>query len=233
MVVSTTATLAEPGKLPRRPPSEAPPPGPEELAAMAEGLGLVDRFEVVGQLGRGGMGVVLEARDRRLGRDVAIKVLSGARMYDGVARARFEREARAAARLSDPSIVTVHELASTGDYMVMELVRGESLKDRLERGPLPPAEVRRVGAALCRALSVAHAAGVIHRDVKPSNVLIDAAEGIRLADFGIATFTDAELTVTGVTVGTPAYMAPEQLRGGAVNARSDLYAVGATLFEAA
>ena len=230
----TTETLAEPGKGPRPVViASRAAPGPEELSEMAEALGLTERFEVVGPLGRGGMGVVLEARDRRLGRDVAIKVLSGARMYDGVARARFEREARAAARLSDPSIVTVHELASSGDYMVMELVRGESLKERLERGALPAGEVRRFGAALCRALSVAHAAGVIHRDVKPSNVLIDGAERIRLADFGIATFTDAELTVTGVMIGTPAYMAPEQLRGGAVDARSDLYAVGATLFEAA
>jgi serine/threonine protein kinase/TolB-like protein len=223
------ATVPDPDQLPDH-------PTPAQLAAIVSAIGLPTRFEVIGLLGRGGMGIVLEARDARLGREVALKVLSQAKKYDHNARARFEREARAAAQLADPAIVTVYELADSGDYMVMELIRGETLRDRLARvGSLPLDEVRRLGRALCRALSVAHAAGVIHRDVKPSNVLYEEPSGrILLADFGIAfTRSDAGLTDTGMTMGTPAYMAPEQLRGANVDARADLYCVGVTLFEAA
>ena len=195
---------------------------------------LPEQFEVRGVLGRGGMGVVLEAHDTRLGRDVAVKVLPRTHVGDESSRRRFVREARAAAMLRDPSIVTVHELSSDGDYIVMELVRGETLRQRLARARrLSSAEVRQVGETLCRALGVAHAAGIVHRDVKPSNVLFDESGAVKLADFGVASFLDSDLTITGVAIGSPAYMAPEQLRGGAADPRADVYAVGATLFEAA
>jgi len=211
-------------------------PTPEQLREIAQTIGLPDRFEVIGLVGRGGMGFVLEARDARLGREVALKVLARTKKYDEIARARFEQEARAVAGLSDPSIVAVHELSENGDYMVMELIRGETLRDRLARNrPFPTDEVRRLGMALCRALAVAHGARIIHRDVKPSNVLYEHPSGrILLTDFGIATVQqETDLTATGMTLGTPAYMAPEQLRSANVDPRADLYSVGASLFEAA
>jgi TolB-like protein len=223
-----TATVVDPDHLPVSPTHD-------QLREIARAIGLPARFELIGLLGRGGMGFVLEARDARLGREVALKVLSRTKKYDHIARARFEQEARAVARLADPSIVAVHELSDSGDYMVMELIRGETLRDRLARDSrLPVDEVRRLGRALCRALAVAHAARIVHRDVKPSNVLYEAPSGrILLTDFGIATLQqDTELTATGTTLGTPAYMAPEQLRSASVDARADLYSVGATLFEA-
>ncbi|HUS63272.1 MAG TPA: serine/threonine-protein kinase, partial [Kofleriaceae bacterium] len=171
---------------------------PELEGASPEALPA--HFDVRGVLGQGGMGVVLEAHDRRLGRDVAIKVLT----TGASGRRRFVREARAAAVLRDPTIVTLYELSPQASYIVMELVRGETLRHRLARvDRLPADEVRRVGAALCRALGVAHAAGIIHRDVKPSNVLLDQEDAVRLADFGVAAFEDSDLTQTGSVVGTP------------------------------
>jgi tetratricopeptide (TPR) repeat protein len=196
-------------------------------------LQLPGRFEVLGRLGKGGMAVVLRVNDHALGRDVAVKLLSPSLRWDPTLRARFLREARAAATLRHPALVTVFDIDPEGRFMVMELVRGESLKDRLARGALPPAEVRRIGRALCEGLAAAHAAGVIHRDVKPGNVLLGEAGEVKLADFGIASFGDSDLTTTGSHVGTPAYMPPEQLRGRTVDARADVYAAGATLFEAA
>jgi predicted Ser/Thr protein kinase len=204
----------------------APSTNPDSIEALPA------RFEVKRVVGRGGMGVVVAAYDRSLERDVAIKMLrldhQGAR-----ARERFLREARAAAPLRDRGIVQVFDIDPDGKFIVMELVEGESLAARLERDrKLPAAEVTRIGVALAGALAVAHAAGIVHRDVKPSNLLLDGTE-VKLADFGVALFADSELTAPGVQVGTPAYMAPEQLRGNPTDARADVYAAGATLFRAA
>ena len=197
-------------------------------------LKLPERFEIRGRLGKGGMALVLRVHDGALGRDVAVKVLPHSLRWDETNRTRFEREARAAAMLRHPGLVTVHDIDAEGGFIVMELVQGESLRDRIKRdGAQATEEVRRIGASLLSALQAAHEAGVIHRDVKPSNVLISEDDQVKLADFGIASFGDSDLTTTGRHVGTPAYMPPEQLRGRNVDARADVYATGATLFEAA
>jgi len=214
-----------------RPDGEEPQP---DLGDPASAIGgLPTRFEVRSVVGRGGMGIVVAAYDRSLERDVAIKMIRLDR-GDPRIRERFLREARAAAPLRDRGIVQVYDIDPDGKYIVMELVHGESLSARLEREPLLPAvEVRRIGRALAGALAVAHAAGIVHRDVKPSNVLLDRTGDVKLADFGVALFADSELTAPGVQVGTPAYMAPEQLRGKETDARADVYAAGATLFRIA
>jgi serine/threonine protein kinase len=203
--------------------------GPRTAAAAVQ---LPARFTVKGTLGEGGMGTVLEAYDRTLGRDVAIKLLK--RSSDRVSNERFLREARAAAKLHHQGIVQVYDIDPEGGYIVMELVRGEALSARLARErKLSIAEVRRVGGALLEALGAAHAAGVVHRDVKPANILLGEHGEVKLADFGVALFDDSDLTMPGTRVGTPMYMPPEQLRARDVDARSDVYAAGATLFEAA
>ncbi|MBX3471399.1 MAG: serine/threonine protein kinase, partial [Planctomycetes bacterium] len=196
----------------------------------------LDDYDLVRVLARGGMGVVHEAVERATGRRVALKRILGA--VDPDAQARFLAEGRALARLSHPGIVAVHTLgqARGGPYLVMDLVEGESLQRRLERdGPLPAG----AAAALCRALTAAlahaHARGVLHRDLKPANVLLDPGGAPRLIDFGLARLqTDggslAHLTRTGELLGTPAFMAPEQADGRPVDARTDVYGLGATLF---
>ncbi len=208
--------------------SEPPPPPALEKDAAR----LPPRFKILRPLGRGAMGTVLEVLDRNLGRVVAVKLLAPERMGDPRFRARFLREARAAATLHHPNIVTVHDVDPAGEFIVMELLAGGALNTRLRDGRLPPDEVRRVGAALLAALGSAHRVGIVHRDVKPANLLLGDDGEVKLADFGIATFGDSELTGNGGTIGTPAYMAPEQLRGGVVDARADVYSAGATLFEA-
>ena len=205
-------------------------------AIMAEAIPQIpSRFSVVRLLGKGGMGVVFECRDTSLGRDVALKVLLPDRLGDASARRRFEREARAAARLRHPRIVTVYELGPEATYIAMELVAGRPLSRVLEeKGPLPASRVREIGQQLAEALSVAHDEGVVHRDVKPGNLIIDESDEVRLADFGIARLVESDATRTRAgTMGTPDYMAPEQLRGGEVGPRADIYAAGATLFECA
>jgi TolB-like protein len=195
---------------------------------------LPPRFESRGVIGRGGMGRVLRVFDRSLDREVAIKLIRSARLGDARARLRFLREARAAGTLRHPNIVTVYDIAADGDYLVMELIEGESLASRIRRdGKVGTDEVRRIGTELLAALAAAHGRGIIHRDIKPANILLDGSGTVKLTDFGIASFGDAELTSTGQLMGTPAYMAPEQLRGRRVGVRADVYGVGATLFELA
>ena len=203
--------------------------------ATADNLArLPPRFTVKQALGEGGMGTVVEAHDRVLSRDVAIKILARDQRGDPNTGTRFLREARAAAQLRHPGIVAVYDINPDGGYIVMELVRGESLSARLWRDKkLPADDVRRIGGALLAALGAAHHAGIVHRDVKPANVLLGEGGEVKLADFGVAYFGDSELTIPGTRVGTPAYMAPEQLRGKDVDARADVYSAGVTLFEAA
>ena len=201
----------------------------------------IGRYEVQAEIGRGAMGIVCLARDPRLGRRVALKTYV---LPPGVTadeerefRARFEREARAAAALSHPGIVTIHDVerdAGTGvPYIVMEYVEGQSLRDLLaRRGRLEPSEACEIARQVADALHAAHAAGIVHRDVKPANILIGAADGrAKLADFGVARRQESDLTRSGAALGSPAYMSPEQLRGGAVDGRSDLFSLGVILYQ--
>jgi len=211
-------------------------------------------YEIVAPLGTGGMGEVYRARDTRLGRDVAVKVLPQHLSSNAEVRARFEREAKTISSLNDPHICTLHDIGREGDtdYLVMELVEGETLADRLRRGALPAADVLRLGAQIAAALDRAHRAGIVHRDLKPGNVML-AKGGAKLMDFGLARATgmagrgpasDAAstalaqsptesrpLTSEGTIVGTFQYMSPEQLEGREADARSDLWALGCVLYE--
>ena len=204
-------------------------------------------YRVVALLGRGGMGEVYRATDMRLGRDVAIKVLAPGYTGDPERRRRFLQEAQAVSALNHPNIVTLYDIASDGDveFLVLELVTGRALPDAIPPGGLPPADVGRYGIEIAGALAAAHAAGVLHRDIKPANVMVTAEGHLKVLDFGLAKLTRPEgddidtqaagpaLTGTGVVMGTVAYMPPEQARGETVDARSDLFSLGAVLYELA
>jgi tetratricopeptide (TPR) repeat protein len=198
----------------------------EEAAAL-----LPPRYRVEGVLGRGGMGRVVRARDTTLERDVAVKLVEPRLLAVPEAHARFSREARAVASLDHPHVVRIYDADPDAAYQVMEVVDGESLADTADRGPLPAREVRALAAQLLDALGAVHAAGIVHRDVKPSNVIRRADGSAVLVDFGIARFADVTMSRAGSGPGTPAYMAPEQLRGDAVDGRTDLYGLGATLYQ--
>jgi len=201
-------------------------------------LGRLAQFDVMRVLGRGGMGVVLEAFDSRLQRNVAIKVLDPDLGGDDVARQRFCREARAAASISHENVVAVHQVEHAGEnglpYLVMQVVNGESLEQRLAReGRLPLREIVRIGMQASRGLAAAHAQGLIHRDIKPGNILLEAPQDrVKLTDFGLARVAeDVKLTRTGYVSGTPLYMAPEQAMDEATDHRADLFSLGAILYE--
>ncbi len=201
-------------------------------------------YEIVSPLGSGGMGEVYRARDTRLGRDVAIKVLAEAISRDEAARARFEREARAVATLSHPNVLAIHDLGREGelDYAVMELLDGESLRERLDRGPLPRREAVAVAVGIATGLAAVHERGIAHRDLKPENLFLTGS-GVKILDFGLALVappvlandtrspTEARLTEAGAVMGTVGYMAPEQVRGDAVDARCDVFSFGCILYE--
>lgn len=199
-------------------------------------------YRILAPLGAGGMGEVYRARDVQLRREVAIKVLPDRTSGSDEAVARFEREARAVAALSHPNIVAVHSLGSDGElrYLVMELLEGETLHERLRRGPLPAALAAETAARVADALAAAHARGVIHRDVKPSNVFLTKDGAVKVLDFGLARAVETSLsddsptevrTRTGVTLGTLGYMSPEQLSGEEVDSRSDVFSLGCVLHE--
>jgi hypothetical protein len=220
-----------------------PPPEDDELGFLSPTdvpgrIGALGDFEVVRLIGRGGMGMVLHAFDPYLQRDVAIKVLDPELSSNKTARQRFCREARAAAAVTHENIVTVHQVnedeKSGLPYLVMQLVNGESLEQRLRRqAKLSVGETVRLGAQAAAGLAAAHATGLIHRDVKPGNMLLEAGERVKLTDFGLARAAeDLKLTRTGYVSGTPLYMAPEQARGDEVDARADLFSLGVVLYEA-
>ena len=191
------------------------------------------RYRLDRPLGRGGMAAVWAGRDLRLRRPVAIKVLRADLADLDEARARFESEARAAARLVHPHIVAIFDTGEAHGlpFIVMEMLSGKTLHDQVRDGPLPAPAVRTLGVQVLDALTAAHDAGIVHRDVKPGNVLQAGPESWKLADFGIARImaADSDLTSTGLVPGTPAYLAPERLRGASASPSTDLYSVGVML----
>jgi len=207
-------------------------------------------YEIAAVIGAGGMGEVYRARDTRLNRDVAIKVLHGDVANEPELKARFEREARAVSALNHPNICQIYDIGHENgvDFLVLELIEGESLAARLEKGPLPPSDVTRIGAQIADALDRAHRAGILHRDLKPGNVML-TRQGATLLAFGLARpvapppragtpipgapsspTMSRPLTMAGSIVGTFQYMAPEQLEGSEADARSDIWALGCVLY---
>src|SRR6202050_1942594 len=198
------------------------------------GSALDGRYELHAVLGEGAFGRVYRGLDRRLGRAVAVKVIKPWWAEDSEWVERFQREARLLARVSDPGVVQIYDIghADEGPYYVAELVEGESLAERLQRGPLAPAEVRAVGEQLCRALASAHAQGVVHCDVKPANVLLTPTGAVKVGDFGVARLAEGTSQAPTATVaGTPRYMSPEQARGRPTTPATDVYSAGVVLYE--
>jgi len=202
---------------------------------MSAGTALNDRYVLRELIGRGGMGEVWRGTDIVLGRDVAVKVLLHAWANDPAVSERFRAEARAMAALSDPNIVEIYDVGNAHGmaYLVMQFVPGEALHGLLRRvGPLPPAEVMRIVAQAGRALHQAHVHGIVHRDVKPGNLLIRPDGRVVLTDFGVARLIGADrLTAPGEIFGTPSYLAPEQVNGGVIGPAVDLYALGVVAYE--
>lgn len=191
----------------------------------------VGPYEVVARIGAGGMGEVWRARDHRLEREVAIKVLPAEFAADTQFRIRFEREAKAVAQLAHPNICSLYDIGD--DYMVMELLDGETLAARIARGPVPVKEVATIGAQIADALDQAHRHGIVHRDLKPENVMLTRS-GAKLLDFGLARTVDGvqqRLTRSGIVVGTVHYMSPEQAQGRSTDHRSDIFSLGSVLYE--
>jgi hypothetical protein len=210
------------------------PPAPQQQRLVA------GRYAIINEIGRGGMGIVWLAEDRTIGRRVAIKELhlpAGVPADErGVFEERVLREARTAGRLNDPAVVTVYDvLQDAGNtYIVMELIQAPTLSDLVRRsGPLPMEAVAALAGQLLSALESAHAAGIVHRDVKPSNVMVLPNGRVKLTDFGIAqSLDDPRLTTSGVLIGSPTYMAPERIQGGEADGASDLWSLGQVLFYA-
>jgi hypothetical protein len=208
----------------------APPELPDEIGRLGP-------YRILKVLGRGGMGIVFQAEDPQLKRPVAVKVLQPGRSASESARRRFLREARAMAALEHDNIVTLHYVgeAQGMPFLAMQLLRGETLATRLQReGSLRVEEALRIGREIADALAAAHEHGLIHRDIKPGNIWLEAGSGrVKVLDFGLvrAAEEDAQLTQTGIVLGTPAYMAPEQADGEAVDARGDLFSLGCILYQ--
>ncbi len=225
------------GAAPAEPPRSARPSPPRD--ALRPGTLFANRYEVKEVLGTGGMGVVYRAFDRELREPVAIKALRPEALGgSGVALERFKQEIRLARRIAHRNVVRTYDLGEVNGtyYLTMEYVEGTSLTQLIAtRGPLPVPVTLTIGKQLCRALEVAHEQGVIHRDIKPQNIVVEPSGVLKVMDFGIARLADRSkdegLTKEGMTIGTPAYMSPEQLAGKELDARSDLYSVGVVLFE--
>jgi len=202
----------------------------------------LSHYKIVSELGRGGMGIVYKAEDSKLHRTVAIKVLPAAALANEDDRTRFYREARAAASLSHPHIATVYEIdeavpegAKDDDlrpFIAMEFIEGETLHDRIQQGPLKIKEAVRIGREIASALEAAHEKGIVHRDIKPANILYSLRDDrLKISDFGVARITNNNRTKTGIVLGTPMYMSPEQLNAEELTGHSDLFSLGVTLYE--
>src|SRR5438093_8432321 len=220
------------------PPPTTPPPSVASITEppRVEGEKYIGKYRVKGELGRGGMGAVYLAEQPGLGREVAIKELI--QSADPLALRRFLQEAQVMARTSHPNLVQVHDMELQGNinYLVMEFIRGRSLRDWMNQAQIPPPQVFAVMHGVLQALDYAHRHAVVHRDMKPENVLISDEGMVKVADFGIARLTDdtgigGTATKTGTTVGTPQYMSPEQVASSKVDGRSDLYSAGIMFYE--
>lgn len=201
---------------------------------LAAGDQLEDRYVIDRPIARGGMATVYRCVDTRLGREVAAKVMHEQYVHDPVFRDRFRREARAMAQLSHPNLVNVYDFSAQGEtiYLIMELITGGTLRELLnERGPMPPHAANAVMRGMLTGLSVAHAKGMIHRDIKPDNVLIDSDHRVKLADFGLVRAAAEASHSSDQIVGTVSYLSPEQVDGSPMTHASDVYSAGIVLFE--
>ena len=225
-------TLATPHGSPAQ--GGTPSAPPVATATLPPGSVFAERYKIHSMLGRGGMGVVYRAHDQQLDEDVAIKIANAEWGTDPSILDRLRREAAAARRIAHQNVIRVHDLGEHAGrlFISMEYFNGEQLSAVVDRdGPMATSRVRKIGLQVCEALASAHAAGVIHRDLKPQNVMIDGAERVKVIDFGIALAPHLHgLTATGLIMGTPEYMAPEQIRGDDIDARTDLYSMGCVLY---
>ncbi|WP_086001142.1 serine/threonine-protein kinase [Plesiocystis pacifica] len=201
---------------------------------LEPGQTLAKRFRIEQALGQGGMGAVYLAHDEQLHEQVALKIMHGLALLDPAAEDRLRREASAARRISHVNVVKIHDVGQDEGHLFlsMEYVEGQSLSALIGRyGPLPLARARKILAQLCKGLAAAHEQGVVHRDLKPGNVIVANDQRVKIIDFGLARLANLEgMTATGMLMGTPEYMAPEQVKGEAVDARTDLYALGALAY---
>jgi len=203
-------------------------------------------YKILAPLGHGGMGEVYRAKDTRLDREVAVKVLPEHLAQDADALKRFEREAKAVAALSHSNILDIHDFGTEGGvrYAVMELLEGETLRQQIVEGAIPWRRAIEIASAVAEGLAAAHSKGVIHRDLKPENIFLTSDDRVKILDFGLARFkpqlsqqelteapTASHLTETGTVMGTVPYMSPEQVRGATVDARSDIFSFGCVLYE--
>lgn len=205
---------------------------PDEIEQVREAL--KDEYEILSELGRGGMAVVFRAHEKGLDREVAVKVLPASMGFDAEFVERFQREARTAAKLEHPSIIPIYRVGKSGRviYFVMKFLRGKSLADLVEHGSLEIGELRRLLSETASALGYAHKNGIVHRDIKPDNILLDDTGRAIITDFGIAkAATGAKLTGTGMAIGTPHYMSPEQARATPLDGRSDIYSLGVCAYQ--
>ena len=205
----------------------------------------VSHYRILGKLGGGGMGVVYEAEDVRLGRRVALKFIPDNLVGDPKSLERFEREARAASQLNHPNICTIHGIEDNNGhpFIVMEKLEGQSVKQMIHGKPMDVDEILDIGVQVADALVASHAKGIIHRDIKPANIFVTERGDAKVLDFGLAKLEakdaqlsetlSASLSVPGSVVGTIAYMSPEQARGEPLDARTDLFSLGAVLYEMA
>jgi len=203
---------------------------------------ILGHYRVVDRIGAGGMGVVYRAHDERLDRFVALKILPPGALVDADSRKSFQSEAQVLAKLNHPNIATIYDFDCDGstDFLVMELLTGETMAEKLSAGPLPLDQILRFGAQMAAGIAAAHQQGILHRDLKPGNLGLTADGRLKILDFGIAKLLESDpaaltrtLTGAGMVKGTLPYMAPEQLRASGVDARTDIYAVGVVLYEMA